>query len=153
MKKAALCIGFGALTLLTGCGKEVDVTEHIMTELSKTKAAQAEQSEGDRSELLNGARMPFGVNLVSSSYGNSSKEYESWYYYQDTSERRTAILEAADKAMESRWIPCAMPGTDRTWVSSKNDESVSLEFRPAPTDSQSPIAEVTRVQHGYAGCK
>lgn len=122
-----------------------------MTELSQTKAAHAEQTEGNRSELLNGAQMPSGVNLASSSYGNSSKDSESWFYYQDTSESRTAILKAADQAMESRWIPCTMPGTDRTGVSSENDRSVSLEFKPAPA-GQSPTVEVTQVPHGYAAC-
>lgn len=122
-----------------------------MTELSQTKAANAAEGEGDRSELLDGALMPFGVNLGSSSYGNSYKDSESWFYYQDTSERRAAILKAADKAMESSWIPCTMPDTDRTWVSSQNDRAVSLKFKPAP-EGQSPIVEVTRVQHGYDGC-
>lgn len=151
MKRTTFSVGVGALILLTGCSNEVDVTEHIMTELSKTKAARAEETHGDRSELLNGAQMPSGVNLGVSSYGNSGEDYEQWYYYQDTSERRTAILEAADKAMGSRWIPCSMAGTDRTWVSSKNDQSVSLEFEPAP-QGQSPVVRVARVQHGYAGC-
>jgi hypothetical protein len=151
VKRTALSVGIGSLILLTGCGKEVDVTEHIMTELSETKAAHAEESQGVRSELLNGAQMPFGVNPGVSSYGNSGEDFESWYYYQDSSENRTEILKAADKAMESSWIPCTMPGTDRTWVSSKNDQAVSLKFEPAP-EGQSPTVRVTRVHHGYAMC-
>lgn len=150
MRKIVCTVGLLA-TLTAGCSQGVDALDVIQSELSKTKAAQAEQPPaglGDRSEIL-GAHMPFGVWLEHSDK-QSSHHSESYYYYQP--EQRKEIFDVAAKALESRWVPCGqLRGADgrSTWTRPNGDQTITLEFE----DGQTSIATVTYSPSGGRYCE
>lgn len=166
MKIARMIVISALVSLAAGCFsiEAEDVADHVMTELSETKASMASATPtptvapANTSTLL-GTEMPSGTSLVQSSYSSTSSR-EAWGYPGDRLDWRkdipirTAIFAAADTGLLGQgWQQCTIFGAEgsNTWIKPGTDEVLTMEFMSGPPK----IANVYWKNWGgsQSGCK